>query len=470
MKPRLTSTAKFIAVLLLALVAIHPLLQPTLPWSDDGQLHLWRVVELDHCLRGFPLLNYYAPLSVYLAEGFHLLGLDFTAALLAALSTSLALGALGAYLWARDAFGKAGGLIAAVAYAYAPYTLYDAVWRGNLAESLALGALPWAFWRLRRLVQRGNRRNLALAALALAILVLSHNVTALVASLPPAVYGLSTWLAAGRSRKTLGLLAGALALGLALSAFFWMPAFFERALVQTKIMVTTSHFDFRHNFLRLGELLSPPGPADVALMNPRVPRSLGWPALALATLGVAGCGKIGKFENRKIGSLRWEIPTMFVGLLLCTFLTLPVSRFLWERVPLLPYVGFPWRFLGPAGLTAAWLAGASVGWGQRWRPGMRAMGVGLPTLALVTFSLTWLYPRYLAPVENLTPAGLIAFERESGALGTTSVGEYLTCRSGCRNCPTPQRWKRNTRLAVPSGGCRRNRCQRGQPLSQRNGN
>lgn len=152
MKPRLTATAKFIAVLLLALVAIHPLLRPTLPWSDDGQLHLWRVVELDHCLHN----------------------------------------------------------------GYAPYTLYDTIWRGNLAESLALGVLPWAFWRLRRLIQHGSHHNLALAALAFAILVLSHNVTALIASPLLAGYGLLIWLATGCSRKTLGLLAGALSLGLAL--------------------------------------------------------------------------------------------------------------------------------------------------------------------------------------------------------------------------------------------------------------
>lgn len=450
MKQKLASAAKPIAVLLLTLVAIHPLLQPTLPWSDDGQLHLWRVVELDHCLRngylyprwmpdmaygyGFPLLNYYAPLSVYLAEGFHLLGLDFTVALLAALSASLALGALGAYLWAHDAFGEAGGLIAAVAYAYAPYTLYDAIWRGNLAEALALGVLPWAFWRLRRLVQHGSRCNLALTALAFAILVLSHNVTALIASPLLAGYALWIWLATERSRKALGLLAGALALGLALSAFFWMPALFERALVQTEKMVTTSHFDYRHNFLRPGELLSPPVPVDVTLMNPSVPRSLGWPALALMVLGVVGSWKAGRSEGWKAISIppscqssgwRWEIPAVFVGLLLCVALTLSASGRLWEKVPLLPYVGFPWRFLGLAGLMAAWLAGASVQWGQEWRPGIQALGVGLATLAIVTFSLTWLYPRYLAPMENLTPAGLIAFERESGALGTTSVGEYL---------------------------------------------
>ena len=38
------------------------------------------------------------------------------AALLAAFSANLALGTMGAFLWAKDAFGDAGGLIAAVAY------------------------------------------------------------------------------------------------------------------------------------------------------------------------------------------------------------------------------------------------------------------------------------------------------------------------------------------------------------------
>ena len=420
--------AKLIALLLLALVAIYPFLRSTLPWSADGQLHFWRVVELDHCLRngylyprwmpdmaygyGFPLLNYYAPLSVYLAEGFHLLGLDFTPALQAAFAASLGLGALGAYLWARDTFDEAGGLIAALAYTYAPYTLYDAIWRGNLAESLALGLLPWAFWRLRRLALDPGRRNLVLAALAFAALILAHNVTALIAAPLLVAYALLLWLKGGRSRQTLALLAGALLLGLFLSAFFWLPAFFERGYVQTEKMVTASHFDYRHNFLKASELFSPPVPIDVTLMNPPVPRSLSWPALLLTLLGIA--------------ALTFKPSTFqLFTLLLCTFLALPASRFLWETIPLLPYVGFPWRFLGPAGLMAAWLAGASARWMKHWQPRARSLILAPAALLITAYALTWLYPRYLEPVTDPTPAGLIAFEQESGALGTTSVGEYL---------------------------------------------
>ena len=395
MKQTPSAVAKLIAILLLTLVAIYPLLRSTLPWSDDGQLHFWRVVELDHGLRngyffprwmpdmafgyGYPLLNYYAPLSVYLAEGFHLLGLGFTPALLAALSASLTLGALGAFLWAREAFDEAGGVLAAVAYVYAPYALYNAIWRGNLAEALALGILPWAFWRLRRLVLERTWRNLTLAAVVLALLVLSHNITALIAVPLLVGYALILWLITGRPLQALALMVGALALSLALAAFFWLPAFFERGFAQTAKMITTSHFDYRHNFLEPGELLSPPVPVDVTLMNPPVPRSLAWPVLVLAVAGVIGCWKVRRLDNRKYGNLEdWkngtspptlppsslfeEIAFLLAALLLFAFLTLPASQFLWASVPLLPYIGFPWRFLGPAGLMAAWLAGASVRW------------------------------------------------------------------------------------------------------------
>ncbi len=468
MKRTLAAVAKILIVTLLAMAAIHPLVQPTLPWSADGQLHFWRIVELDHCLRngslyprwmpdmaygyGYPLLNYYAPLSIYLAEGFHLLGLEFTAALLAAFSTGLVLGALGAYLWARDAFGEIEGILAAVVYTYAPYILYNTIWRGNLAESLALGLLPWAFWRVRRLALRGGAGNLLLAALALAALVLAHNITALVGVALLAAYALVVWLSSRGSRKALILLIAALVLGLVLSAFFWLPALFERDLVQTGRLLA-GHFDYQNNFIGLDELLSPPPPADVNLMNPPMPLSLGWLALALAVLGLIalqrrgrGLGALGPaapatspglgVTSQSPHGLQWEALGVLGGLLLCILLTQAISRRLWEAIPLLPLVGFPWRFLGPASLLAAWLAGSSARWMGRWPSGSRALGLGLATLAVVAFSLPYLYPRYIEPIERATPAGLIAYERESGALGTTSVGEYLPI--WVKQLPDPQ--------------------------------
>ena len=85
---------------LIGLVAVWSFLTQSMPSTDDGMLFMLRVVELDRCLRhgvlplrwapdfgygyGYPLFNYYASLSSYIAEFWHLVGLDFPQAIAAA--------------------------------------------------------------------------------------------------------------------------------------------------------------------------------------------------------------------------------------------------------------------------------------------------------------------------------------------------------------------------------------------------
>jgi uncharacterized membrane protein len=107
---------------LLGLVAIQPLLKPAMTCSDDGGHYLARFVELDHCLRqgaiwprwtpdlvygyGYPLFNFFPPLSFYPAELFHLLGLSFAQAWNAALALYILLAGMAMYLLAKDVFGE----------------------------------------------------------------------------------------------------------------------------------------------------------------------------------------------------------------------------------------------------------------------------------------------------------------------------------------------------------------------------
>ena len=87
-------------VCLFGISAVTPLLKGSLPQTADGIIHLYRLVELDNLFQhgvlfsrwapdlvyglGLPLFNFYAPLSYYLAEVFHLLGLSLVNALKAA--------------------------------------------------------------------------------------------------------------------------------------------------------------------------------------------------------------------------------------------------------------------------------------------------------------------------------------------------------------------------------------------------
>lgn len=477
----------------LALLAAQPLMRPSVTCSHDGILHFLRLVELDHSLRhgqlyprwspdmaygyGYPLFNFYAPFSFYLAEALHLMGLPFVAAWNGTLALCLLAAGLFAYLLARDWMPEHGALVAAAAYLLAPYTLYDVYFRGNLAESVALPLLPLVLWAFGRLLRSGQARYLALAALSLALLLMTHQVMTLLLVPVLAAYTFLIWWLERHAPWHLLTVFTAIVLGLGLSAFFWIPAFLEKETVHIAQAFTPGGLNFRQNFLSLSELFSLPVPAPTGLMNPSPPRSLSLAALALGLLGllplVARLGhrfwrrfqvafpifahdvstEVGRaWHTFTIGTEHAPHPTanlpvyqstnlplipptsrherrqllLLVGVLGLGFMMLSPSLPLWEHLPLFHFAQFPWRFLGPASLLAALLAGNSLAMlpaegRQRWLDlGMTAAAVTL----LFAASLGWLYPRDCGQPEA-TVAAIPRFERGTGIIGTTSAGEYL---------------------------------------------
>jgi len=430
--------------------------------SDDGGTYLIRLVELDHCLRqgdpwprwtpdlvygyGYPLFNFFPPLSFYPAEIFHLLGLSFGAAWNAALALYILLAGMTMYLFVKDLFGETSAWVAAVAYMYAPYQLYNALDRGNIGEALALPLLPLIFWAFRRLLIGGKIRYLVLSALSYAALIFTHNVISLLFTPFLLFYVGALWLLNIRSPKVVEVsrargvggsggrpspslrtprsllrIGATLLLALGLSACFWLPAFFEKQWVKIHLAFTPAGMNYRYNFLSLGELLSPPSPVHTSLMNPAPPRSLGLVQLALALLAMVGW-RIFKDREERFTVLFFSL--VLIGLI---FMVLPQSVAVWDRLPLLEYVQFPFRFLGIASLAAALLAGAAV------RLIVDRVGAAVPAFAIVlvvealviAFSLPWLYPRYCYATEGLSIANLAQLERGLGVIGATSAGEYL---------------------------------------------
>ncbi|MCJ7739282.1 MAG: hypothetical protein MUQ10_18540, partial [Anaerolineae bacterium] len=138
---RLKRAAEWGLLLVLVLPAIQPLLKGRLPWAADSLLHFHRLAQLARALEngipyprwapdmgfgyGFPLFNYYAPLSYYLSEVLSWFGLNTQAALLASFGCAIGAACTGAYLWGRDLAGKSAGIAAGVAFAYAPYLLHN---------------------------------------------------------------------------------------------------------------------------------------------------------------------------------------------------------------------------------------------------------------------------------------------------------------------------------------------------------
>ncbi len=418
----------------LCVIAVIPwLIRPGLPAGTDAEIHVPRVAEFARILAdgalyprwapdfylgyGYPLFNFYAPLVYYLAQPLYLFASAAGAVKALFVAATLVAG-LGMYALARRSLGRTAGVVAAAAFVFAPYVvLIDPFVRVDLPELFAIAWMPWVLWGFDRLLERHRRPDVATAALPLAALALTHNVMLMLFAPLLVAYLLLRLLVARERRAWIGVIgAGALAVGLA--AIFWLPALAEKRYVILDQVIGHDDFDFHRHFLTLQELLRPSPALDLGALNPAVAYNLGLPHWGLGAVGWLGSWVIGR-ENKR----RWWI-TNFMGgaALVLGFLTLNVSAKVWEALPPMRYVQFPWRLLGVAALPLAWLVGAGVAAiAERWR-GWAASGA----LALVLIgALPTLYPPLWTPLQaDFSPRDMIQLELDGVALGTTANREY----------------------------------------------
>jgi hypothetical protein len=354
---------------LLTLLAGLPLLQFQIMGGHDALEYLPRAAEFYEGLRagqwfprwapdlsggyGQPFFSFNPPLFYYASAFFHVLGFSFVAAQNLALLALLGLGGLGMYLLAAGFFGPRGGLVAAVAYLFAPYLLVTLYVRHALADFSAMAFLPWAFWGLYRFAREGRPLALLIGAVSLALLLLSSNPVALIAF--PALLLLLAWLAfAERSSRVLLRGLWCLGLGLGLSAFFWLPALVERRFVQVSHLLE-GYLNYSHHFVYPGQFFHSPWGYGLSLPGTQDEMSfaLGPVHLLLALAALFLVWRI------RPGQGRDRLPILFslVLLLLAAFLASRGALFLWEWLPLLQYLEFPWRFLSLVAVSTALLCG-----------------------------------------------------------------------------------------------------------------
>ena len=462
MRKRLNGADLGLIVVLASLgFALYPLLRPGLPSVADAAIHLFRTAEWvrvwqDGILyprwapnlafgHGFPLFIFAPPLPYFIAGSLNLLGLSLETAIKALPIMGLVGMGLGMYLFVRDVLGPRAGVVAAVAFVYAPFQLRESyLYGGNYPQLLAIALFPWVLWTFRRTVISSRIRDVLLAGLAYAALALCHNFHAFIFTPILAAYVLGLLIVrrpASTDRWTPLLRAlGAGALGLALSACFWLPALYERqwTLAQEGFYVVRSNFQLR--FLSFSELLAGPQLLDGRAANPYLPFALGWGILLLALLGLLALAGLKRLSSQE----RYHL-AFFTSLLgLAVFMMLPASSFLWETVPFLATAEFPWRFMGLATLSLGVLAGGgflllehlfahSETDTDRHGLSLSSVRTHLPTVFLCTAVLllilsaaVYTYPPHpFTAYGTPTLADSVHYEVSTQTIGTTTLGEYL---------------------------------------------
>ncbi len=378
---------------------------------------------------GYPFFNFYAPLSIYIAALFRFLGFSFVRAIELAQLLAFLVAAWGMFQLGRRWFDDDwASLLAAAAYTLAPFHLVNVYVRGDsLAEFWAMAFYPLVLLAADHLAHSRKIRVLWLA-LAYAGLILSHNISALIFTPFLLLYllvrsnGLSfDSPAVGRRAaqiEPLMVALAALGLGLLLSAWFWLPALAERSLAQLG-PVTAGYFHFGNHF-RGADLVQGSFFFDYDVAGGRAFR-MGLAQAAMIVLGLAACLA---WPRRPAGApgqvARSRLFYLVAGLLVATLAITPLSRPLWERLPLLSFVQFPWRFLSVQAFFGA-LAAA----GLARLPGRPAVGTAAVALLLVT-SLAQLPADHLILSDaDVTAARLAEYEWFTGNIGSTVSAEYL---------------------------------------------
>lgn len=353
---------KFLLGLTLTLSLLWPMLAaPYFSHHDDVQVI--RLHQMNKCLKdnqypcrwvpdlgglyGYPIFNYYAPLSYYYGEVFYALSGDFLVAAKAMFATALIGSFLFMFLLCNDIWGnKNSALLGSVFYVFAPYHAVLLYVRGAMGELWALMFFPLILWTLLKLFQTRSVLYSLQLAVAISLLILSHNLSAMVFLPIVCVYALCL-LKYEWNLKTLKLLILSGTLSLLLSSFYLIPALVEKKLVSVET-TTYGYFSYTEHFKGLRKLILdhswgwgasvreiPGGERDGMSFQ------IGWLHLIALAIAIFGLRKI-KVVDKRFYLIIFSIATIVVAL----FLIHPKSIYVWKLIPPLKYLQFPWRLLG----------------------------------------------------------------------------------------------------------------------------
>lgn len=325
---------------MLCVPAVLALLHPGFFLTDDGNWMVIRLSAFYEALRGgqfpvrfllrlnhgygYPVADFLYPLFLYIGVPIHLVGINFTTTVKIIIGASLISSALFTFFWLRHLVKESAAFIAGIVYLFFPYHIWDAYARGSVGEILSLALLPFTLWQI-------EKRNIFFTSISVALLILAHNSLAVL--FLPFIIGYIL-IRKSFTLRNLGLVVGG---GLFLSAFFWIPALYDK---QFTIFDTTAISNIINYFLTF---------SSFQLIGP---------------IGLVG------FIVGLVLVVRKPSPIhlyFFSVTVVSLFLTLPVSTILWNVLHIGPFFQFPYRFLsltivGIAGLCAFFINSIQGKW------------------------------------------------------------------------------------------------------------
>jgi len=375
------SALAFSIVIIIAVATLVPLFShPYFTMHDDQ--HVARLYLLDQAINqgtlyprwvdqlgfgfGYPLFNFYPPLTYYIAEIFRSLSIGYITSIKLMLLTATLIGTIGSFSFLKKIYGTLSALVGTMLFTFFSYRAITLYVRGAFAEYLALSFIPWILLSLYNLYRTPSLKNALITGLFMALLVLAHPFIAI-----PGVFvivsfaGLLYFLTQKSNRQlflTKSLISGAF--GLALSAFFWLPSMVERSYTLVDTILLNELAKYAIHFVQPQQLwYSPWGfGGSVEGLGDGLSFQINKPYIGMVFLTTLLW--LWFYRTQKSKHIEKNIRLVsgyFLFMLIASvFLMLPYSKFIWDSISYLQYLQFPWRLMAFVGLFISFFSASFI--------------------------------------------------------------------------------------------------------------
>ncbi len=322
-------------------------------------------------------------------------------------------GCFGMYFWAREFVIREQAAIAGVLFALMPYHVLQIYQYTLFSEFAAAAILPFCFWFLTRVITRGQLADVLFLAVSCSLFVLTHLPSIITGSIALCIYTflLLDWKEFKETARRLMLAA---VLTLSATSFYWLRLVTEVSWVKHNTEENWSaFFDFSRYLLPI--IYSAPEKfyweRILWLLDVTALLTL----LMLLPLVIYVMPGI-RNDLADAGRKKVAMTLCVTGLFLILIMSFP-AKIVWETLPVLHKIQFPWRFLSPVSMIAALSFAIGLPLLYKQYKNQRRL-IGYSTIALISGVLIFNLAENILP---MSPYSREDFEEKYAQMNTSEA-------------------------------------------------
>lgn len=334
--------------------------------THDAEYHIIRLWQFDTMVKagyllprwapdldftyGVPLFIFFYPLPNYVGEVFRLIGFSYIYSVHLVLAMGLIVSGITFYIWMRRHVDPWVATIASISYILAPYHSVDVFIRGSVGEVWAIALIPALLASIDREILNTSKKNYSgtvVIAICGALVLLSHNLVGTLGFVFAGGYGFIRWLIVTKNTDTLIRICYGFILAIILDCFYFLPVIFESSYVRGFDFVS-----YADHFPAFFQLIIPSWGSGFSVPGVRDQMSFQIGPVHILAISVVG---IASLYKRK-----WVLLFMVGVCIGCIFLMLEGSRVIWQMIPGMRLIQYPWRFLSIVIIAGSFCVGMLI--------------------------------------------------------------------------------------------------------------